>query len=44
MDEEDGRKTVEAIVLLNSLYFSLAEIAEIVTDDLRLDKFSETIF
>ena len=43
MNEEEGRKNMEAVVLLNGLYFSLTEIAEIVTNDFRLDKFSETI-
>lgn len=44
MDEEERRKTMETIVLLNSLYFSLTEIAEIVTDDFRFYKFIEAIF
>jgi hypothetical protein len=44
MDEEEGRKTMEAIVFLDGFYFSFTKITKIVTNYLRLDQLVKAIF
>jgi hypothetical protein len=43
MNEKEGRQTVEAIVLLDRLYFAFTEITKIIADNLRLDKLVQAI-
>jgi hypothetical protein len=43
MDEQEGRKTMETVVLLDSLHLSFAKITKIVANYLGFDEFVEAI-
>lgn len=43
MDEEEGRKTMKSVIFLDGFYLTLAELTEIIADNLRLDQFMKAI-